>query len=270
MGNLNIPLFSIITVCYNSDATIEHTFSSVLHQKIKDYEYIVIDGKSTDGTLDIIKRFEPYFEGRMKWISEPDNGIYNAFNKGIRLSRGKLIWIVNSDDYMEDDALWTIKKTYDEIEEKNWPIISFSANFISSSGAIVRHMFMTEKNSEKAYKKDTQGIVHPATIIPIEIYKKIGVYDERFKIAADLDWFHIAKSNGVLMYFKDETITNMRDGGISSMASFAKLKNDRVLYFKKNYNICLERWGRFLRWCYNDFRIRHGLTYTNLKNKICR
>ena len=96
---------SIITVSYNSSKTIEKTINSVLSQTYKDVEYIIVDGASSDGTVEIIKEYEPLFEGRMKWISEPDNGIYFAMNKGIQMAKGELIGIINSDDWYENDAV---------------------------------------------------------------------------------------------------------------------------------------------------------------------
>ena len=96
---------SIITVCYNSDKTVRRTFESVLHQSYTEFEYIVVDGLSTDRTVEIIKEYEPLFQGRMCWISEKDNGIYDAMNKGIRMAQGELIGIINSDDYYELNAV---------------------------------------------------------------------------------------------------------------------------------------------------------------------
>ena len=99
------PQFSIITICFNSSATIERTIKSVLAQTFTDYEYIIVDGGSKDSTLDIVKKYEPLFEGRMKWKSEPDKGIYDAMNKGIMRSSGEIIGIVNSDDWLETNTL---------------------------------------------------------------------------------------------------------------------------------------------------------------------
>ena len=90
---MNNIKFSIITICYNSEATVERTIQSVLAQSYNNYEYIVIDGVSTDKTLSIVKKYEPLFEGRMKWISEPDNGIYDAMNKGVIASSGDILII---------------------------------------------------------------------------------------------------------------------------------------------------------------------------------
>ena len=105
------PEFSIITVCFNSEKTIQRTLQSVLDQTYENYEYIIVDGASTDRTIDIVRSFMPLFNGKMRVISEPDQGIYDAMNKGIRNAKGTLIGMVNSDDYYEPDALENILKT---------------------------------------------------------------------------------------------------------------------------------------------------------------
>lgn len=90
---------SIITATYNSAATLRSTFDSILRQTYRDIDYIVIDGGSTDGTIDIIREYEPRFGGLIRWISEPDHGIYDAMNKGIRMAKGDVVGILNSDDF---------------------------------------------------------------------------------------------------------------------------------------------------------------------------
>ena len=92
-------IISIITATYNSAKTLERTFQSVLNQTFKEIEYWVIDGGSTDGTLDIVRKYEPIFGGRMHWISERDKGIYDAMNKGVSRCTGDIIGLLNSDDF---------------------------------------------------------------------------------------------------------------------------------------------------------------------------
>ena len=87
---------SLITVTFNSASTLRDTFDSVLKQEYVDYEYIVVDGGSKDTTVDLIKEYEPLFNGRMRWISERDNGMYDGINKGIRMSTGEIVGIINS------------------------------------------------------------------------------------------------------------------------------------------------------------------------------
>ena len=101
---------SIITACFNSEKTIKTTIESVLHQTYSNIEYIIIDGKSSDSTIEIVKEYMPLFRGRLRYISEKDNGIYDAMNKGIRLSKGDVIGIINSDDFYELDAVENIIK----------------------------------------------------------------------------------------------------------------------------------------------------------------
>ena len=115
-------LFSIITVCYNSEKTIRRTIESVLNQTCQDYEYIIVDGKSTDKTLDIVKEYEARFADKLKYISEPDTGIYNAMNKGIALSDGSIIGIVNSDDWLQPDALEIVKGYADKMDDTHFII----------------------------------------------------------------------------------------------------------------------------------------------------
>ena len=101
----NIPLISIITVSYNAVKTIEDTILSVINQTYPNIEYIIIDGGSTDGTLDIIKKYQDKIT---YWVSEPDKGIYDAMNKGIAKANGELIGIINADDWYELDAVQNV------------------------------------------------------------------------------------------------------------------------------------------------------------------
>ena len=100
---------SIITATYNSGRTLRHTIESVLRQTYQDIEYLIVDGCSKDDTLEIVKDYESKFGDKMRWISEPDNGIYDAMNKGLRMATGDVVGILNSDDfYTSDDIVETI------------------------------------------------------------------------------------------------------------------------------------------------------------------
>lgn len=111
MNSTNIPLISIITVVYNGSKTLEQTIQSVINQSYKNIEYIIIDGYSTDGTIEIIKKYEKVVSF---WISEPDKGLYDAMNKGISYAKGEIIGMINSDDWYEPNAVELIVKSFIE------------------------------------------------------------------------------------------------------------------------------------------------------------
>lgn len=245
----NRPLFSIATPCWNSVLTIERTIKSILSQDFKDYEYIIVDGGSNDGTLDIIKKYEPLFEGRMRWKSEPDEGLYDAFNKGVRNSNGIYCWNVNADDFIEPGALG---KLADFIYSNQWselPVIAGILRFVSFDGnETISIVKSNEKLITKNFKKDSIGTPHPATLIPKEIYEKYGVYDTDYKIIGDVDWFHRVYLAGIKFVFFDCIITNMADGGISNQYNYKKSLRDRLHYLKKFYPNKTERIGRLCHW----------------------
>lgn len=107
--NNKAPLISIITVVYNGEKYLEQTIQSVINQTYKNIEYIVIDGGSTDGTLDIIKKYEEHIS---YWVSESDKGLYDAMNKGIGVAKGELIGMINSDDWYELEAVEIMAEAY--------------------------------------------------------------------------------------------------------------------------------------------------------------
>lgn len=196
------PLFSIITITFNSVNTIERTMQSVLAQTYKDYEYIVVDGASKDGTLDIVRRYEPLFEGRMIWKSEPDDGIYDAMNKGIRMAAGDIVGLVNSDDWLESNAL---EKVYDAFCKNSCScdLIYTGGMYFHSNNGVVRTL-MPNGKALKRYAKigDIAGVRHPATYVPKKIYKEIGMYDTRMKISADADFLLRYYQNGGVFLYK--------------------------------------------------------------------
>ena len=210
--------FSLITICFNSSATIERTIKSVLAQTFTDYEYIIVDGGSTDSTLDIVKKYEPLFEGRMKWKSEPDKGIYDAMNKGIKRSSGTIIGIVNSDDWLEPDALKVTYNTFlNNGKDKN-SLYCGGINYVMPN-----KVKKWEVNIE-SFKKQVSlyvmsGIRHPGLFVPKEVYDKVGIYNDNLRLSADQDFVLRCYFHGVRFYDIKKIVSNMAEGGLSTSGS---------------------------------------------------
>lgn len=230
--------YSILTVSYNSDRTIERTIKSVLVQSEKDYEYIIVDGASKDHTVEIINQYEPLFEGRLRWISEPDNGIYNAMNKGISMAKGDVIGIVNSDDWLETDALVTISKTIStlKINTKSSFVLTGWMKFHYEDGSIQ----VISRNYEQflnGVKKYDMYLCHPATWVSSEAYKEMGHFDENVKMLADNDLMLRLHFNKIPFYFIPVVLTHMADGGVSNHFSTIRLKDRNIIINKYEKNI---------------------------------
>lgn len=261
------PLFSIATPSWNSFDTIERTMQSVLNQEFKDYEYIIIDGGSTDGTIELIKKYEPLFEGRMSWLSEPDKGIYDAFNKGVEHSHGIYCWNVNADDYMEPDALVKIAEYIASNDYETLPILSGKLNLVTRDGKkIIRTAQSDKSNMIKCYKRDCIGVPHPATLVPKDVYDKHGAFDITYKIIGDLDWFHRVYEAGENFEFMGLAIINMADGGISHSFNYRISSKDRRYFLKKFYSNIWVRSMRMFLWSLSFYSQKLGHWLNNRKH----
>ena len=204
MSENSSPLFSIITVCYNAESTIEQTINSVLDQSFKDFEYIIVDGGSTDKTLEII---EGHKEKIDIVISESDQGPFDAMNKGIRASSGQLIGILNSDDWYESDTLELV--------------VNACSN---SDGKTIFHglcKYIDQGKEEKilSYHHDVlpqHSIAHPTCFIPAALYEEFGLYDTSYKIASDYELLLRLYEAGVSFHRIERVLANFRSGGITT------------------------------------------------------
>jgi glycosyltransferase involved in cell wall biosynthesis len=201
---------SIITVCYNSAATLEKTILSVAEQTYDTIEYIIVDGSSNDKTHDVIKKHEDKIS---KWISEPDKGLYDAMNKGISMASGDLIGILNSDDTFNSDmvveqiASFHLQNTID----------ASIGNIVQhqESGKIIRLYSSKYWNPEKL----TIGFMppHPSIFFKRELFNKFGNYDLGFKIGADYELItRFFLKNKISWKYSGITTTAMLIGGLSS------------------------------------------------------
>ncbi|MCR5205018.1 MAG: glycosyltransferase [Lachnospiraceae bacterium] len=221
------PYFSIITVCYNSEKTIDKTIEGVLNQKCQDFEYIIVDGASSDRTMDIVKSYDLLFEeigAEYKYISEPDRGIYDAMNKGIRMSRGKLIGIVNSDDYYTNHALADMKEAADSN-----PQIGIFYGIIrefNEHGTVGYSGYSASMLPQKM-------IAHPTCFIRREIYMEKGLYDLSYRYASDYDYILRMKKCGVEFLMLESVISNFSLLGVSQTSNKAMMEG--LLVRKKHH-----------------------------------
>lgn len=207
-----IPDISIITVAFNSEKTIERTIRSILNQTYENFEYIIIDGGSTDKTNEIIQQYKSRFTGNLVHISEPDNGIYDAMNKGITLAQGKIVGLLNSDDYYFDTTLAIVYKAY-----FNSDLLSvLTGELIFKTGDSEQLLKTSENRFRKKMKQYKNGVRHPATFVPKIIYDDVGLFNLDYKIASDAElMFRIYKAR-FEFNFINEPLVVMSDGGISN------------------------------------------------------
>jgi glycosyltransferase involved in cell wall biosynthesis len=181
------------------------TIKSVICQTYDNIEYLVIDGGSIDGTLDIIKKYDYIID---YWISEPDNGIADAFNKGIALSTGQIIGIINADDWYEPYAVQTIVDNM-----KSYPAVYCGhMNLCRIKG---NHLVKLHKSRPDRLSQ-TMRVAHPSTFVTRQIYDAIGFFSTDYKIAMDYEFLLRVRENRYEIVIIDQVLSNMRLGGLSA------------------------------------------------------
>lgn len=210
---------SIITVCYNAGQTIERTIKSVIAQTYKNIEYVIIDGQSTDTTLDLL---ESYKNNIAVKVSEKDKGIYDAMNKGISLATGAYILLLNADDYLFSPN--AIENMMTAIESQNDEDI-FYGNLL---------MFDEKTGTAKLWKPGpisgkllySSSLPHPSTIYKRAIFEQINKFDDTYKIAADYEFYVRAFSFRANFKYLDQLVSVFSYGGVSTSGEYKKLTND--------------------------------------------
>lgn len=182
-----MPFLSIITINRNNAVGLERTMQSVWNQTRKDFECIVVDGASTDGSVEIIKYYSTLFQDRMRWVSEPDKGIYNAMNKAIRMASGDYLQFVNSGDILASDDV--TERMYIALENNQRPAILYG-NMLKDmpKGVIVRDKcFAGQEMTMLGFYVGTLN--HSPAYIWRSLFEQYGPYDETLKIVSDWKWY---------------------------------------------------------------------------------
>lgn len=180
-------ILSIITINRNNAAGLEKTMRSVAAQIGGDFEYVVIDGASTDGSVEVIRSFESSLGERLRWISEPDRGIYNAMNKGLGKASGDYLQFLNSGDCLVSDDI-TMRMT-EALKNREYPSILYG-NMLKDmpGGKVMRDKGFAGK-SISFLGFYTGSLNHPSSYIKKSLFEKYGSYDESLKIVSDWKWF---------------------------------------------------------------------------------
>ena len=231
----HIPLFSIITVVYNDAANLEKTIQSVVNQTSRDFEYIVIDGGSKDGTLDIIRKYEKNIN---IWKSEADQGIYDAMNKGIKLAKGTYINFLNAgDSYFNSDVLRLISE---QVQKKpSVQLLYGQAVRLSSESSKLKFIKGGKITTSNLFT--SIPFCHQAIFYQTKLFQTIGLYDHSFRVTADYQWlirYYNNRQSLDYMYYVNSNVVEYAEGGYSfkniHKAAKEKLRIARTC-FSKSY-----------------------------------
>lgn len=224
---------SIITATYNSGATVRDTMESVLAQTHHDIEHIIVDGCSKDNTLDVVREMEPRYGGRLHWISEPDSGIYDAMNKGIRMATGDVVGILNSDDFYSSNTVLErvaaeiadVDAVYGDIHFVDPSDLSRCVRYYSSAGFRrwkMRLGFMP---------------AHPSFYCRRSVYERYGLFDTTYRVASDFEQLlRLIYINHISTRYIPMDFVTMRTGGMSTsgIASHRQILSDHLRAYREN------------------------------------
>lgn len=226
---------SIVTATYNRADTIRDTIESILSQTYQDWEHIIIDGASKDNTLQVIKEYETRYNGRLKLVSEPDKGIYDAMNKGIRMATGDIVGILNSDDiYFDNTVLESVASTF-----KTRNTDSLFGGCVITKKDDLNKVIRIKKGSEMPKKGFASGWhpAHPTFYVKRECYDKFGYFDLDFGTASDVElMIRFLEKYKISAVYVPKFMVKMRFGGASNSSLKALLRANKAVLraFEKN------------------------------------
>jgi glycosyltransferase involved in cell wall biosynthesis len=211
---MTAPRFSIIIVCLNAETELPGALDSVLSQTWPDRECVVVDGASSDGTVDVLRAYERRFEGLLRWVSEPDDGLYHAMNKGLALARGDYVEFLGADDRLRPAALESVARVLAMPEPPD--IVCGTTHVVGPSGGHDEEPRRVVRRGMPARMPAS----HQATFVRRELIAEVGGFDPRFRIAADYDLYLRLIRAGATEAFTPDVLADFRLGGVSSRSAW--------------------------------------------------
>ena len=227
---------SLITITYNSEITLSDTIQSVLNQTYPNIEYIIVDGASKDNTVSIIKEYEPLFKGSMKWISEPDKGLYDAMNKGIRMATGDIVGILNSDDFFTSNEILQ-KNANAFLQDAKLDAVYGDVHFVNPYDLKKCVRYYSSKVFKRSFMKLGFMPAHPSFYIRRECFEKYGLYKTDYKIAADFEFLlRVIYNEKIKIQYLPIDMVTMRTGGASTsgLESHKRIMKEHLRAFREN------------------------------------
>ena len=222
---------SIITITFNSAKTLKRALESIQHQTYADIEHVIVDGASTDGTREMIESYAKAHKN-VRWVSEPDDGIYNAINKGIKIATGDVIGFLHSDDVFNSaDSIEQIAHAFDE---SGADIVYGDLQYVRA-GKVVRR-WQSNAFHPRSLKYGWMP-PHPTMYVRREVYEQVGPYDEWFRISADYDMILRLFQADYKTHYIPSVLVSMETGGASNKDTKARLSKTQedFLVLKKNH-----------------------------------
>lgn len=228
---------SLITVCFRSAGVIRGAIESVLSQKGVDVDYIVVDGGSNDGTVEILMEYESKFAGRMRWISERDEGMYDALNKGIKMAEGDVVGILNADDMLEDEnTLAFIASSF----EPEVDCVYGDIRFVRGESKKTTRYYCSKRWRPWMHNWGFMP-AHPSVYVRREVFDRVGGYKLGYDISADFEWMvRLLCKARVKTRYLPRSIVTMRLGGKSTagLKAMLKLNRENVRANRENGYFC--------------------------------
>lgn len=228
LNHTNTKKLSVITVTYNAEHTLERTLKSVREQTYPAIEHIIVDGNSNDGTVALIHRYE---NERLKWISEPDKGLYDAMNKGIKMATGDYLCFLNAGDTFYDTD--TVQKIFASIDEDHSPDILYGETAIVDDNGRFLHMRRLQAPKNLTWKSFKHGMVvcHQAFIVKREL---VEPYDLSYRFSSDFDWCIRMMKKAKNIYNTDLILVDYLNAGMTTANRKASLR-ERYRIMEKHY-----------------------------------